>query len=155
MNMFGLRLGLASLAFSVSIGPPQALSQAESCAVSILEPSPDTKVSEVDQVKGTGTIPAWSYLWVFAHREGLAFWWPEGGGPAVITNRTWEVTATFGQERDNGRRFEIAAVVVDRNTHEKLMSWVKKANETNQYPGMSLPPAIEGCKREVIMTTKE
>ena len=77
-----------------------------------------------------------------------------GGGAAIITKGTWEVTATFGQERDNGRQFEIAAVVVDRNTNEKLMNWAKKAEETGQYPGMNFPSTVEACKLQQVTVTK-
>src|SRR5208337_5228443 len=135
-----MRLILLFWLFSALIGTVQA--QGQSCTVTIVAPSAEDKVAEMDQVKGTGTIPADTYLWVFAHRKGLALWWPQGGGPAVITKGTWEVTATFGLERDNGRQFEIAAAVVDRNTNEKLMNWVNKASETGQYPGMNFPSTV-------------
>jgi hypothetical protein len=126
----------------------------QSCTVRIVAPSAEDKVAETDQVKGTGAIPVDTYLWVFVHRKGLALWWPQGGGSAVITKGTWEVTATFGRERDNGRQFEIAAAVVDRNTNEKLVNWGKKAEETGQYPGMDFPSVVEACKLQEVTVTK-
>jgi hypothetical protein len=64
------------------------------------------------------------------------------------------VTATFGQKRDNGSQFEIAAVVVDRTTNDKLLNWVKKAEETGQYPGMEFPSTIEACQLQQVTVTK-
>ncbi|HWY19881.1 MAG TPA: hypothetical protein VNX26_01605 [Candidatus Acidoferrum sp.] len=136
------------------IGLAPATGQEQGCTVKIVSPSNDDRVGEVDDVKGTGAIPAGTYLWVFAHRRGLALWWPEGGGAAVITKGAWLVTATFGQERDNGRQFEIAAVVVDRATNAKLENWVTKAGETGQYPGMNLPAPVEGCNLQQVTVTK-
>jgi hypothetical protein len=131
---------------------PQA--QGQGCAVKILSPSPEDRVAETDQVKGTGAIPADTYLWVFVHRNGLALWWPEGGGPAVITKGNWEVTATFGLERDSGHQFEIAAAVVDRNTNEKLVNWAKQVEETGRYPGMTFPSTVDACQLQKVTVTK-
>jgi hypothetical protein len=128
--------------------------QGQSCTVRIVTPADGGSVSETDDVKGAGTIPAGSYLWIFAHRKGLALWWPEGGGAATVTQGKWLVTATFGVERDNGRQFEIAAGVVDQSTNEKLMHWVSKTAETGQYPGISMPPTVQGCRLEQVTVTK-
>jgi hypothetical protein len=149
-----VRLVLLFCFLSALIGAPQAWGQEQSCTVRIVAPSAEDKVAESDQVKGTGATPADTYLWVFVHRKGLALWWPQGGGPAIITKGAWEATATFGQERDNGRQFEIAVAVVDRSTNEKLLNWVKKAEETGQYPGINFPSTVEGCQLQRLTVTK-
>jgi hypothetical protein len=134
--------------------PKETWGQTQNCAVKIAAPKDGDTVTETDDVTGTGAIPAGSYLWIFVHRKGLALWWPEGGGAATITQGKWMVTATFGVERDNGRQFEIATAVVDRNANEKLANWVKKTAETGQYPGMDFPSTVDGCKVERVTVTK-
>jgi hypothetical protein len=145
-------LGVCSLLFFCLVD--KSLGQDQDCTVRIVSPRNDDKVAEVDQVTGTGTIPPGTYLWVLAHRQGLALWWPEGAGPATITKGSWNVTATFGVERDNGRRFEVSAAVVDRTTNEKLVGWVKKTNETGQYPGIDYPATVKGCAPDQVTVTK-
>jgi hypothetical protein len=145
-------LAFCSVLFCCLVG--EFRGQEQGCTVKIVLPKDGGKVTETDQVSGIGTIPAGTYLWIFAHRRGLAFWWPEGAGPAVITKGSWDVAATFGVERDNGRQFEVSAAVVDRATNEKLVGWVKKTNETGQYPGIDYPPTVKDCAPDQVTVTK-
>jgi hypothetical protein len=151
--MNGFRAAVFGLIAIGSMVTARAAAQND-CHVAITVPHDGGNVSETDDVRGTGKIPGGAYLWIFAHRKGLALWWPEGGGPATITNGEWDVTATFGQARDKGHPFEISAAVVDQSTHDKLVAWVKKTNETGQYPGMDHPTTVQGCAPVRLTVTK-
>lgn len=118
----------------------------DKCSVEIVTPQSGESVQENTQVKGTASFTPGKFLWVFAHRKGLALWWPQGAGSAVVTGGKWEIMATLGQDRDVGREFEIAATVVDANTNQDLLAWVKKAEETGNYPGMRFPPSTKECR---------
>ena len=56
-----------------------------------------------------------------------------------------EVLATLGEDRDKGQRFDIFVQVVDADENAKIQKWYKRSAETNQYPGMTLPPFLAGC----------
>jgi len=131
-----------------------AQAQDQGCSVKINAPSNQQTVGETGDVSGTGAIPAGTYLWVFDHRKGIALWWPQGGGSAVITRGSWDVLANFGLDRDNGSQFEIVAVVVDQKTNDELLNWVKGAEETGRYPGMELPHTVAACRLEQVTVTK-
>jgi hypothetical protein len=106
-------------------------------------------------VSGTASIPAGKYLWVLAHREGLALWWPEGGGSATVIDGSWKALVTYGVDRDVSYRFEVATAVVDQGINERLMAWVKKTGETGQYPGIEFPSTVDGCPIQRITVTRE
>ena len=124
------------------------------CAVTITSPKPGAMVAEDAQVEGRAVIPPGKFLWVFGRRKGLQLWWPQGGGPATITNGSWQAVVTFGTEKDVSREFEAATAVVDSNTNEQLQSWVKKAEETGRYPGIKFPSTIGGCRIADVTVTK-
>src|SRR5687768_16047899 len=84
-----------------------------SCIVQVESPKPGETVDSEWQVQGTVTKPPGTFLWVLAHREGIAQVWPQGGGAANISGRAFDVFTTLGNERDSGRPFEITVIVVD------------------------------------------
>src|SRR5207245_2429562 len=86
----------------------------KSCRVDIRTPKTGTPalVGDSENVSGTAVKPERAQLWLFAHRKGLALWWPQGGGAAKMQGNTWQVVAFFGVARDIGSEFEITASVV-------------------------------------------
>lgn len=129
--------------------------QIPTCNVAITSPRSGDRVSDDGTVKGTATMPLATHLWVFAHRRGLGLWWPQGGGQAQIRDGKWSVLVTYGLPRDAGNEFEVAAGIFDDTENKKLLSWIRKAEETGQYPGMHLPESVEGCPTQVLIVTKE
>lgn len=132
-----------------------ASAAAQECSVSIVNPKGGQIVNEDANVDGKAAIPPGRFLWLFSHRKGLQLWWPQGGGAATISkDGKWQIVVTFGTERDVGREFEVAAVVVDSDTNERLRAWVTRAEETGRYPGIQLPSAVSGCRIADITVTK-
>lgn len=132
-----------------------AQQKAAECEVQIVSPQAGNRVSAEGMVEGTANMPAGKHLWIFAHRKGLALWWPEGGGPALVQNGRWQVLVTFGLPRDAGSDFEITAAVVDDARNAELLNWVKKAEETGNYPGIVLPASVSGCLVRSVIVTKQ
>ncbi|MGE3781621.1 MAG: hypothetical protein AB7H71_02610 [Alphaproteobacteria bacterium] len=123
-----------------------AEAQGDRCSVEILSPVMNARVGEASNVSGSATIPAGTKLWIFAHRKGLALWWPQGGGFAQIDNdKQWTVLVFFGVERDIGSQFEITARVVEPTENRELEAWVRRSVETRQYPGIPMPRAVPSC----------
>ncbi|MFA7060074.1 MAG: hypothetical protein WC156_04575 [Pedobacter sp.] len=132
------------------VGIPQA--NAQECSVDIIAPKPGGKVRIDALVSGTANIAANSYLWVLAHRKGLKGWWPQGGGEADVKEGKWEVLVTFGKPGEIGT-FEVAVVVVDKQTNEDLKRWVEDAPRKN-YPSFNFPNPVEGCSVKTVLVDK-
>ena len=107
--------------------------------VSIHAPAFGQFAGESGTVSGTATIPAGAHLWVLAHRRDLAGWWPQAAGPVSIANGRWSVTVQYGEPRDSGHVFEIAAAVVTQEVSERWQEWVRSVQETGKYPPVRLP----------------
>src|SRR6267142_387395 len=122
------------------------------CAVDIAAPSPGGKVRGDALVSGTAKIPAESYLWILAHKKGLKGWWPQGGGEADVKEGKWDVLVVFGKPGEIGT-FEIAAVVVDKQTNEDMKRWVEDAPRKG-FPPINFPNPVEGCSVKTVPVDK-
>jgi hypothetical protein len=100
------------------------------CVVEINAPAMNARLGETANVAGAASIPPGTRLWVFAHRKGLALWWPQGSGPAKLDGDKWQVVAYLGVPRDIGSEFEIAERVIDAKGNSNLEKWVKDTEDT-------------------------
>jgi hypothetical protein len=98
------------------------------------------------------------FLWVFAHREGLAKWWPQSGGAARVRDGEWVVHAVYGDEKDPGKdtgaNFVITAVVVDQKTNDEIVKYSQESEAKDYYPGMNLPAGDPGCSSKDIIVKR-
>jgi hypothetical protein len=104
------------------------------CRVEILVPAKHESVAEAGTVEGLASPAAGTYLWVLVRRKDLDEWWPQGGGPAAVRNGRWQVVVRYGEPRDAGFDFEIAAVIVGDATHGLWKSWVERAQAGHATP---------------------
>ena len=136
------------IALSVLVAGPIRAQETQSCKIQILSPQKGDKVGAGGAIRGTASVPAGMYLWVFARKEGQRNWWPQGGGAAEVKTSSWVVDGVYGDEnnpqKDAGASFEITGVVVDEEANAKLASYVETTNKTGRYPGTQLPPASKG-----------
>jgi len=118
---------------------------AATCAVEITSLKAGDKVGQSVTVRGTATIPADGYLWIFARKSSLGNqWWPQAGGPVEIANGEWEAEVFFGRAEDVGSNFDVAAVVVNAQTSAALTKWFATAKALD-YPPVSFPDANSSC----------
>jgi hypothetical protein len=117
----------------------------DTCKVDITKPDPGANVGSNVNVDGKATIKAGTHLWVFAHRRGLAIWWPQGSGEAQIRKNEWSVLASIGGSEDRGATFEILAGVVDDAGNNTLNGWVHSSDQSGEYKGMRLPAFVSAC----------
>lgn len=138
----------ACVLLASTLFPAGALAQtakSSPCDVTVTAPSTGAKAGSDVLVSGRATVPPGSALWAFAHRKGLAIWWPQGGGPAEVDRGEYSVLVTLGGPQDVGAEFEILVEVVDGAESAKLDAWFKRADATGNYPGMGLPTFVAGC----------
>jgi hypothetical protein len=120
------------------------------CKVDVRTPQSGDTVEPEIQVQGTAMVPPGSYLWVLTHRKGIAQWWPQGGGAALIENENFDVFTTLGQDRDSGRSFEVAAIVVDSAGNAQLEKWVSDSDARKNWDiGLKLPSPATGCEAQI------
>jgi hypothetical protein len=127
--------------------------RAQQCDITITAPKPGDEVGATGTVEGKATIPEKGHLWILAHMTGLGDWWPQGQGPATVTDGAWEVTAYFGQAQDVGKKFEVAAAVVGDADNQKLIKWVAEAPGKG-YPGTRFPNTVAGCPIRKVTVLK-
>jgi hypothetical protein len=146
--------GLAVLAFAATLH-----GSAQTCTSAISFPKTGEKVREQEDVKGTASIPADTYLWVLARRDDQpkTFFWPQGSVKASDMQGeppTWDVSITFGVDRDKGKRFRVVVIIVDAATHARLTRWMEEAPAKNYAPWQGLPTTVKGCTLTDVVVEK-
>jgi len=91
------------------------------------------------------------HLWLFAHRRGLAVWWPQGGEVFIEENGEWMQSAFIGQPQHVGFKFEVKAMWVGEEVHTQLMEYLRSGELSGRFPGIQLPegsPVVQvTCRR--------
>jgi hypothetical protein len=99
--------------------------------VEILSPASHESVATTGTVEGTALLPEGTYLWILVHRNDLDEWWPQAGGATAVCDGRWRASVRYGEPRDVGHEFEIAALIIGEPTHNL---W------TEATPPVRLPP---------------
>lgn len=127
-----------------------------SCGVEFTTPQSGDRVAGEGNVSGSAkNLPPGAHVWVFAHRRGLGLWWPQGGGAAKVQEGKWLAFVTYGQSRDLGSDFELTTAVLGDTSDADMNNWIKRAEETGQYPGIRLPASLQGCISKTVVVTRE
>jgi hypothetical protein len=109
---------------------------AENTSVAIISPVNNASVTMIEWVSGTSqNIPAGQQLWVIVHEGNLYF--PMVNRVQINTDGTWRYSATIGKEDDQGKSFEIMAVLANSSAQTKIQEWYK-----NPYDLQNLPSGI-------------
>lgn len=112
--------------------------------VSILEPSEASLVPQDILVTGIlSEFPPYSNIWLIVVPPNNLFY-PQWPPPTVYTvgdETTWEGRALLGQPEEVGMQFSVFAVVADPQADKTLRDYVRRCEETGDWPGLpSLPP---------------
>lgn len=107
--------------------------------VEIVLPRPGDRVAQNGVVNGRARLGEGAFLWVLARRKDVDGWWPQGEGPVGVTDGSWAVPVTYGDPRDGGFDFEVAAVAVTGALHHKWLEWVDEVRRTGLFPPVQLP----------------
>ena len=150
-----VKLAIAIL-LAASVWTAGADEKSNVCSAEFTTPQTGDRVAAEGDVSGTArNLPAGAHLWIFAHRRGLGLWWPQGGGAATIQEGKWRIYVTYGQNRDLGSDFELVTAVLADAADSDMNNWIKRAEETGQYPGVRLPASLQGCVTKSIIVTRE
>lgn len=105
----------------------------------ITSPQNGGDCKEQTRVIGRGIKISGSHLWIFARRQGLTGWWPQGGEVYIESEGTWKQNVWLGQSQDVGFNFEIKALWVDDTAHQDMLNYLTRGNNENHYPPIPLP----------------
>jgi len=107
----------------------------------ITNPKNGDKVGPTALVEGTSSRMKGKHLWVFLHRADLRYeWWPQVGEVEIdeATNE-WRQSVYVGQIVDVGFNFEIKAIWLNNDDHERMENYMERARRDGLWPGISLP----------------
>jgi hypothetical protein len=126
------------------------------CTVTITSIKEGDQVGASATIKGTARHPVDGNLWILARKTSMGNqWWPQAGGAVEIgpRNGEWEAEVFFGRPSDIGSNFDVAAVVVNRQTSTELTKWFSTAKELD-YPPIRFPDSLSGCPVVRVRVTK-
>jgi len=92
-----------------------------------------------DTINGTAkNIPNGQQLWIVIHIHGEEFY-PQK--PVAVQNDgSWSLPVQFGGARDVGTKFDIYAVLADKNAQKVLNNYIDESTNANSWKGMSALP---------------
>ena len=108
--------------------------------IAIVDPEDESEVNITEEVNGTistisGKLPDDYYLWLLVNPHSCSRqWWPQGCSEPNFLKGTWYVQAGFGGVNDTGTKFDIAAILVDKDDHKELEE-VMKTGQSMPMPG--------------------
>jgi hypothetical protein len=119
----------------------------------ITAPKDKEDAGSVIKVYGRSKKVPNKHLWLFAHRQGLSVWWPQGGEIEPDDRGEWMQSAFIGESRDVGFKFEIVAMWVSDSIHKDLTNYLQSVEKTGEYPGIRLPEGSPIARITVNKTT--
>jgi hypothetical protein len=145
-------------AASMCVSPlPSARGQMASngpCSIEIISLKEGDKVGRSVTVRGKATIPTDGYLWLLSKKSSLGNqWWPQPGGPIETRKGEWEAEVFFGRPEDIDSNFDVAAVVVSRQTSAELTKWFSTAQKLD-YPPVAFPNTNSSCSVVTVKVVK-
>ena len=150
-----VRIGTIILAASLCTGAAQEKNNT-TCSVNFTTPQSGDRVAGEGDASGLAKdLPAGAHVWIFAHRRGLGLWWPQGAGAAKVREGKWRAYVTYGQNRDLGSDFELTTAALSDADDADMNNWIKRAEDTGQYPGIRLPASLQGCMTNTIIVTRD
>lgn len=118
-------------------------------SLAITSPRDGDEAGSVLRIKGVSQKFPGKHLWLFAHRKGLAVWWPQSGEVFIEENGKWMQNVFLGQKQDVGFTFEILAIWVDGDVNGELKNYLIRGDASGSFPGIRLPDG--GPKTQVAV----
>jgi hypothetical protein len=107
--------------------------------INIVYPSNSATVQMKETITGTAkNIPDGQQLWIAISPQGEEFY-PQI--PVVVLNDgSWSLPVQFGEVQNVGTKFDIYAVLADKNAQNTLNNYINESKNTNLWKGMSVLP---------------
>jgi len=122
---------------------------------------PAEPVSNETMINGnfSGKIPLNQYIWILVNpSKAPGIWYPQGANHLAFTsgiNKKWNWQVRLNWEPDKNMDFTIAAVLVDNETDQEFLNWLKKGDETKKYPGLRFPETARLLNSIIVRPSSE
>jgi hypothetical protein len=131
---------------------------ADQSKISISSPENEDKVENSVEVKGSisGDLPKDRYMWLLINPKACPNqWWPQNNGRITPVKGQWYAMAGIGGgEKDIGKEFAIAVVLVNNKDDQMFVEWLKEGRETGNYSGIELPASAETMDQISVTLSK-
>lgn len=148
---------MAELGSAVGQVSSTGLNNSGELIIKILDPSEGSNVLESIEVSGniSGDIPEGQHMWLLVNpRSAPNQWWPQNGGsiePDMINHRWYGMARIGGGEGDNGKKFDIAIILVNDGDNQKLNEWVTTTNANQNWPSILIPKSAKFKDRITVV----
>jgi len=110
--------------------------------VRITYPVGETVVDQTQTIRGTSrSIPAGAVIWVVVFSPDVGAYYPQDQPAALEADGVWSSTAYIGIDTDANKRFDILALVADRNIQDSFTAYLAESRAKGQWPGLRNLPA--------------
>jgi hypothetical protein len=108
--------------------------------ITITYPANTAQVSMWEWVSGTSqNIPNGYELWIVVKVDGLHFLHKVN---TINKDGTWQHNVQIGQENENGKNFDLIAVLANSSAQETAQYWLKNNDSANRYDLRELPAGM-------------
>jgi PKD repeat protein len=104
--------------------------------IKITYPWNGAKVNILETVTGTATnIPAGYKIWILVYPYPAHRYYSQSG-KMTIQNGKWSIPVYIGVKENVGVKFDILAVLANKQASDKFTAYIKNGEKTNNWPGM-------------------
>jgi len=123
--------------------------------VKIIQPTEGTKVEQTEMVKGTSQrIPNEQVIWVVVFVQKVGRYYPQNNPADVQASGDWTSVTYIGVPADGGLKFDLIAVLADKEAQNAFNKYLVDARNKNDYPGLEHLPNGATIYDRVSITRK-
>jgi hypothetical protein len=109
--------------------------------VKITEPVAGDIVEMLKVVKGTSRkIPAGQVIWVVIYSQAVGRYYPQNDPADVQANGGWSSLCSIGINQDTGKKFDIVAMLANKETQDEIKAYLAKARDQQTWAGVERIP---------------
>jgi hypothetical protein len=110
--------------------------------VRITEPTAGNTVEMREVVKGASRkIPAGRVIWVVIYSQAVGrYYYPQDNPADVQANGGWASPGYIGIYQDTGKKFDVIAMLANKETQDEIKAYLAKARENHLWPGLERIP---------------
>jgi hypothetical protein len=124
--------------------------RASSADIKITYPSDSATVQMKENITGTAiNIPDGQQLWIAIYPQNAYKYYPQN--PVDVQNDgSWTLPVQFGQPENVGVKYDLYAVLADKNAQKEFNDYFDNCIKTNSWPGMGELP--DGTTQSIKLT---
>ncbi|MBN1979568.1 MAG: hypothetical protein JW918_19400 [Anaerolineae bacterium] len=123
--------------------------------VEISYPRNQAQVEQTEVVRGTSrAIPDGDVIWVVVLSQEAGRYYPQNYAAEVEAKGNWSSITYVGVEGDEGRKFDILAIVADKAAQDAFSAYLADARDKSDWPGLDKLPEGATVYSRITVTRK-